>query len=127
MNESEIKPQTQMEPDLADLQDQFEYLRSTVISILLLLVVVSGTLTIYLLRQVRYAKSDLNAFRPQATQIISDYARLTRPRMDVVLKAVEDYGRTHSDYVPILTKYGLKPAAAAPAPAAPPPAVPAPK
>ena len=119
---------TAAEPSLAELQNQMSALRHLVISVLILLVVISGTFSIYLLRQWRTTHKDLAAFRPQATQIISEYQRVSAPAMGDFVKKVTEYGRTHPDFAPVLVKYGLKPGGApgaAPANAiAPPPAAP---
>ncbi|SRR6266446_2139511 len=127
MNETEIKAATQ--PDLTELQEQYENLKSLVVSILLLVVVLSLTANIYLLRQVRHASADLSAIPPQARQMIADYNRVNAPAVRDFLNKITEYGRTHPDFVPILTKYGLKPAPApgAPAGTATPPATPGPK
>ena len=115
-----------VQPGVPELQDQIGALRHLVVSILILLVVISGTFTIYLLRQWRTVSKELTGFRPQATALVGDYQRVSAPVMTDFVRKVTEYGRTHPDYMPILAKYGLKPGAstgAAPAPAsAPPPA-----
>jgi hypothetical protein len=116
------------QPGLADLQDQIGALRHLAVSILILLVVISGTFTIYLLRQWRTVNKELAGFRPQATQLVGEYQRVSAPVMSDFVKKVTEYGRTHPDFMPVLAKYGLKPGSstgAAPVTAtAPPPAVP---
>jgi hypothetical protein len=103
-----------------DLQAQFEALRHLVISILILVVVISGTLNIYLLRQWRSTTKDLTAIRPQATQMIAEYQKVSGPLMQDFVKKISEYGRTHPDYAPVLAKYGIKPVTAtSAAPAAP--------
>jgi hypothetical protein len=117
------------QPGLTDLQDQISALRHLAVSILILLVVISGTFTIYLLRQWRTVHKELAGFRPQANQLVSDYQRVSAPVMSDFVKKVTEYGRTHADFMPVLAKYGLKPGSstgAAPATATSPPP-PAPK
>ena len=63
MNESETNSAVQTE-----LMDQVVALRHQVFTLLLALVVVSGTLTVYLYRQASLAGKDLAAVKPQATQ-----------------------------------------------------------
>ena len=102
-------------------------LRHLVVSILILVVVISGTLNIYLLRQWRSTSKDLAGIRPQATQMIAEYQKVSGPLMNDFVKKITEYGRTHPDFAPVLAKYGLKPAAptnAPPAAPAPPPAAP---
>ena len=100
-----------------DLQAHLDALRHLVTSILILVVVISGTFNIYLLRQWRTVSKELAQIRPQAAQIIADYQK-SGPLMDDFLKKVTEYGRTHPDFALILAKYRLSPATAAAAPPA---------
>jgi len=105
MDEAEIKSSA---PDEAnDLQAQYDSLHHLVISILILMVVVSGTLSVYLLRQWRTTSKDLAAYRPEAAQFIAEFNRGQAPRIDAFLEKLKDYGKTHPDYFPILARYGL--------------------
>ena len=126
MDNLEIK--TSVQPSATDLQAQFDELRHLIVSVLILVLIVSGTFNIYLLRQWRSTSRDLAAIRPQATQMIADYQKVSGPLITDFLKKVTEYGRSHPDFTPVLAKYGLKPTAAtaaAPAtPAAPPAAAP---
>ena len=109
-----------------DLQAQCDALRHLIVSILILVIVVSGTLNIYLLRQWRSAKKDLDGIRPQAAQMIADYQRVSAPLMTDFVKKITEYGRTHPDFAPVLAKYGFKPGGATgTAPATTPPQQPA--
>jgi len=120
--------------DLSRLEDQCRSLRqwltwvlALVMAVQVLLIVVSGTFTIYLLRLSRTTSKELAGFRPQATQMIAEYQKVSAPAMTDFLKKISDYGRTHPDFAPVLAKYGLKPGdptGAAPAAATAPRAVP---
>ena len=103
--------QTLAQPNLNQMQAQYDALRHLVVSLLILVVVISGTLNIYLLRQWRSTSKDLAAIRPQAAQMIAEYQQKSGPLMQDFVKKVSDYGRTHSDFAPVLAKYGIKPAA----------------
>jgi len=113
MDNTERKPTDQ--PDVNELQAQCLWLRRQVFSMLVLLVVVSGTLTIYLLRQYRITRADLKAIRPQAEQFIADYQKNTAPKWDEFQRKIAEYGRTHPDFTPIMVKFGLQPTSSAPA------------
>jgi hypothetical protein len=91
-----------------DLQAQYDALRHLVVSMLILVVVISGTLNIYLLRQWRSTSKDLEAVKPQAAQMIAEYQK-SSPLMENFVKKITEYGRTHADFAPIMAKYGLKP------------------
>jgi hypothetical protein len=112
---------TPVQPDLSDLQAQYDALRHLIVSLMILVVVISGTLNIYLLRQWRSTSKDLTAIRPQATQMIAEFQKVSGPLMQDFVKKITDYGRAHPDFVPVLAKYGLKPST----PTNPPPAAPA--
>ncbi len=122
--------QTPSQHNANDLQAQCDALRHLIVSILILVIVISGTLNIYLLRQWRTASKDLAGIRPQATQMIAEYQRVSAPLMTDFVKKITEYGRTHPDFAPILAKYGLKPASltgAAPAATTPQQPAPTPK
>ena len=110
MNESETNPAPQAFTPQTDLMDQVVALRQQVFTLLLALVVVSGTLTVYLYRQASVAGKDLAAVKPQATQMI-DLFKKTQPQMDAFVKQLTAYGVTHPDFQPILRKYGIVPQA----------------
>ena len=112
MNESETNLPAQTE-----LMDQIVTLRHQVFTVLLALVVVSGTLTVVLYRQARLTGRDIDAIKPQATLIIQAFSR-NRQVMENFVKQLTIYGSTHPDFQPILRKYGIVPQpqpAAAPA------------
>ena len=100
---------TPIQPNTNDLQAQCDALRHLIVSILILVIVISGTLGIYLLRQWQSSRKDLAAIRPQAAQMIAEYQKVSAPLMTDFVKKVTEYGRTHPDFAPILAKYGLKP------------------
>ena len=118
MNESETNSPAQTE-----LTDQIVALRHQVFTLLLALVVVSGTLTVYLYRQASVTGKDIAAIKPQATQIIKAFSQ-NRVGMENFVKQLTAYGSTHPDFQPILRKYGIVPQSAI-TPAA--PAAPKPK
>src|SRR5689334_2936004 len=107
MDETEIK--TPAQPELVQLREQFEALRHLVVSILVLLIVVCGTLDVYLLRQRNTTRKDLKAIAPQAMNIINTYQQGQGAWIDDFIRKVSEYGRTHTDFAPIMTKYGLHP------------------
>jgi hypothetical protein len=112
MNESETNSPAQTE-----LMDQIVALRHQVFTLLLALVVVSGTLTVYLYRQASITGKDIAAIKPQATRIIQEFSQ-NRVGMENFVKQLSAYGNTHPDFQPILKKYGIVPQPAT-APAAP--------
>src|SRR5258708_24025894 len=119
MDEVEIK--TPERQDTADLQEQLDALRHLVGSVLILMVVVSGTFCIFLFRQVRDAGKELDVLRPTVANMIATFEKGDKPQIENFLRNVAEYGRTHPEVLPVLHKYGIRPSAAPPvAPAAPP-------
>jgi hypothetical protein len=110
MNDPETKS---FAPESEDLKQQCVCLQRQMTTLLLALVIVSSTLSVFLWRQVRYARRDLEALKPPAAQIIREFNQ-ARPGMDTFLAKVTEYGRTHPDFAPILTKYRIPVATAAP-------------
>jgi cytochrome b561 len=107
MNETETNSNDQTE-----LMDQIVALRHQVFSLLLALVVVSGTLTVYLYRQASVTGKDIAAIKPQAIKIIQSFNE-KHANMDNFVKQLSVYGYTHPDFQPILKKYGIPPQSAA--------------
>src|SRR5579864_1162678 len=96
--------QTSTQSQLSTLQEQCESLRQLVSALLLLLLLVSGTLTIFLGRQWRFTKNEIDLLTPQAGQILTDFNR-NLPMMQDFIRKLNDYGKTHPDFAPIVTKY----------------------
>jgi hypothetical protein len=103
MNESETNSPAQIE-----MMDQVVALRHQVFTLLLALVVVSGTLTVYLYRQASLAGKDITAIKPQATAMIEAFKQ-NQASMEGFVKQLTLYGSTHPDFQPILKKYGIVP------------------
>jgi hypothetical protein len=97
-----------LEPEKSDLEQQLDSLRHLVTSVLILLLVVSGTFNIFLLRQYRSTAKDLDRFRPFAANVINGYSHNEGPAIESFVRSALEFGKTHKDYEQILAKYGLK-------------------
>ena len=104
-NENENPPA--VPADLSELQEQCTWLRKQILTILVLVIVVSGALNVFLLRQWRYVNTDNKALKQQAEPLINEYQKVIGPRLDEFVNRIEEYGKTHPDFKPIMTKYGL--------------------
>jgi hypothetical protein len=91
-------------------------LQSQIAAILVILIIISGTLTGLLYRLAKYTRQDLALNSGDASRVLSEYATNSGPELDRVVKALTEFGATHSDFQPILNHYGITnaPAAAAP-------------
>ncbi len=85
-------------------------LKSQVFTLLVALIVVSGTLTVYLYRQVSLAGKDL----AQGQQLSAVLTQNENAVAGFVTKLVA-YGEKHPDFVPVLKKYGITPVPGIPA------------
>jgi hypothetical protein len=107
-----------------DLSRELKAAQRTVFNLLILLLVVSGTLSIFLLQQVRHDRADLTGLRlqeqqlEQAHQAIANYNEQTVPAVRQFLQQLSSYAQAHPDVIPILMKYGLTESSATPAGAA---------
>ncbi len=107
MDNPELK--TSAPADSSQWQTQFEDLRHLVVSILILLVVVSGTFSVFLLRHWSQTRRDLAAYRIDASAFVDAYSKQGGPQMDAFVEKLKDYGRTHADFAQILARYGITP------------------
>jgi hypothetical protein len=109
------------QPVSADWRDQFNSLRHLIVSLMVLLMVVSGTFNLYLWKRWRDVSRELDGVRPQAAQIAQAVANLQKvevPAMQEFVRKMTEFGKTHPDFAPILAKYSIRPAAATAPPAA---------
>lgn len=84
--------------DTTHSSDEIASLRQQVWTLLVILLVVSGTFCIFLVRQVSYAHKDLTVAR----QLVAN-----GQSMDKLLQGLAEYTRTHPDFAPVLAKNGL--------------------
>lgn len=89
--------------EVGELQSQCHWLRKQVQILLVLVILISATLTLFLWRQVRYADMDLAQIRP----MLEEYNTKQAPAMDDFLRKLEAYGRKTPDFAGIYNKYNL--------------------
>ena len=77
--------------EVSDLRTQCEQLRQLVSSLLLILIVVSGTLSIFLLRQWRFVHAELSGMKPAAAS--SSMSRMAAPQTTPRLTRYAKYAR----------------------------------
>jgi hypothetical protein len=92
--------------EVSELRGQCSQLQQLVSSMLLILIVVSGTLSVFLLRQWRFVKAELASAQPAAVQMLTEHTNSLAFTQDF-LKKVAEYGRTHPDFNQITLKYHL--------------------
>jgi hypothetical protein len=101
-------PQTPVpaQSEVSELRSQCAQLQQLVSSMLLILIVVSGTLSVFLLRQWRFVRAELAAAQPAAVQMLTEHTNSLAFTQNF-LKQIAEYGRTHPDFNPITLKYHL--------------------
>jgi hypothetical protein len=98
-----------MNTDNSDNYSEAAALRSQVFSLLIALIVVSGTVTVYLFRQSTLAGRDL----AQAELLSQSFAK-NEGAVNGFVNQLVAYGQQHPDFVPVLKKYGIAPVAGVP-------------
>jgi hypothetical protein len=97
-----------------ELSDQIAALRRQTFTLLLALIIVSGTLAAYFCYQSRIMSQNIESTKPQAMQIVQNYNQ-TVPIIQSIIKQLVAYGQTHPDFQQqVLKKYGITPQTVAP-------------
>ena len=98
MNDSEASPSN------AEISDQISALQRQVFTLLLALVVISGTLVAFLYYQSRQLSKNINNLRQ-----VSQVYKQAQPAIQGFVSQIAVYGVSHPDFQPILNKYGIAP------------------
>jgi hypothetical protein len=86
----------------SSVNDQVAALQRQVFALLLALVVVSGTLTVYLYRQASVLGKDVASEKQLIMSVNQGEAAMIS-----LANQLAFYSRTHPDIAPLLTKYGI--------------------
>jgi hypothetical protein len=103
-----IENRTVDQMELQELRAECQSLRQVVSVLLILVLLVSGALDIYLLRQWKMARTELQRRGPQISQFVGEYNRASAPAIADFVKRLVEYEKTHPDFTYILLKYNLK-------------------
>lgn len=88
----------------SDSNSEISALRNQVFILLVALIVVSGTLTVYLYRQASVMGKDINA----SNQLIANVNQ-SQTLIVTFANQLAAYAKTHPDIQPLLAKYGIGP------------------
>jgi hypothetical protein len=92
-----------------ELSDQIAALRRQTFTLLLALIVVSGTLVGYLSYQSRIMSKNVEAYKPQAALVFQNYNQ-DIPLIQTFVKQLVAYGQAHPEFQQqVLKKYGITP------------------
>jgi hypothetical protein len=128
MNDSEpFDSPPDFDTDTRNLHEQYEILRKFFLAALVAMLILSGSLAVFLIRQVSFVQRDLEGVRPQVDRLATNFRQVEEPQIDEFINSLVNYARTHPDFNPILAKYKITPGMAAPVAPAVSPATPAKK
>jgi hypothetical protein len=99
MNTPELSPEPKAETSSGEL---IAALQGQVFILLVALIVVTGTLTVYLYRQTTFLRKDIEQMRPPILALENNKALYMS-----FLDQLGAYAQTHPDFRPVLTKYGI--------------------
>jgi hypothetical protein len=99
MNPPNVTSPSESSGEIAAIQRQMY-------TLLLALIIVSGTLAVYLYNQGRLARKDIDALNRQDGPIIKIFQE-NQPVIVNFAKQLGVYAETHPDFRPILMKYGI--------------------
>lgn len=120
-------------PEVSELKAQCAELQSQTHTLRIILLFVVGALCLFFWREANYHGAIAQQMQPQVmqasqyTEALSKQGSSSEKQLQAIQGAVSrlvEYGRSHPDYVPILTKYGIPIAPASSAPVATPASAP---
>jgi hypothetical protein len=81
-------------------------LKNQLFTLLVALIVVSGTLTVYLFRQAAVESKEIALTKPQAELVVQNFNQ-HRTAIENFVKQVAAYAETHPEFRPVLAKNGI--------------------
>jgi hypothetical protein len=98
-NPAETVPQT--ETSLEDLQRSVQSLRALLNIVLVILLVLTGSLFLFLLREVSHIRRQTR----ELTQFVENYEKNSLPAMLEFRNKLQEFSQTHPDFKAILARY----------------------
>ncbi|MGI8965464.1 MAG: hypothetical protein ACR2H1_05165 [Limisphaerales bacterium] len=109
MSDSKITPVLSPELTLENLAAEQQTMWKLFHAALATLILFTGGVNLYLLRQTISLRKDLANYRLRVTQVIAEYQKGGEPALQSFVKNLQVYGQTYPDFIPILVKYNLAP------------------
>ena len=103
---SDLNPTSPSGAELTELKEQFAQLRAQTHNLRLALLMVALTLAGFFFVEVRRNGQALQSMRPQGFQV-EEATRKQSPAISEFMNRLAEFGRSHPDFVPVLTKYGI--------------------
>jgi hypothetical protein len=86
---------------LESLAEAHESLRTALHVTLVMLVILTGTLFVFFLREVSIARRQI----AELTQVVGDYEKSAVPLMEDFRSKLQAFAKTHPDFAPIYARY----------------------
>lgn len=108
------------------LQRQLEVLRTLFTTALLALILLSLGVTLFVAKQMRMVRAQLDDQRPNVTKLATDYRNVSEPLIRNFTSRLQGFAATNPDFKPILDRYRPALGAYLNSPATPGPVAPSP-
>ena len=92
-----------------ELHQDHEVLRKLFVAALVAMLILSGSLAVFLIRQVIFVRRDLEGVRPQVERMVATFHQVEEPQINSFVTNLLNFARTHPDFNPILAKYQITP------------------
>jgi hypothetical protein len=119
LNPTSSSPSAQSSSELTELKEQCAQLRAQTHNLRIAQLIVALAVAGFFWVEVRRNGQALNTMRPQAIQV-DEVSKKQTPAINDFVNRLSEFGRTHPDFVPVLTKYGIPTTTTAAAPGVPP-------
>lgn len=106
LNPSDLNPTSPTSSELTELKAQCAQLRAQTHNLRIAQLIVALAVAGFFWVEVRRNGQALDTMRPQAAQV-ADVTKKQTPAINDFVNRLAEYGRTHPDFVPVLTKYGI--------------------
>lgn len=103
--------------ELTELKEECAQLRTQTRNLRLAQLIVALAVAAFFWVEARRNGQALETMRPQAAQI-AEVTKKQTPAINEFVNRLAEYGRTHPDFVPVLTKYGITTTATSATPSA---------
>ncbi len=103
---SDLNPTSPTSAELTELKEQCAQLRSQTHNLRIAQLIVALAVAGFFWVEVRRNGQALATMRPQAAQV-AEVTKKQTPAINDFVNRLAEYGRTHPDFVPVLTKYGI--------------------
>lgn len=103
---SDLNPITPTNSELIELKEQCAQLQAQTQNLRIAQLIVALAVAGFFWVEARRNGQALDTMRPQAAQV-AEVTKKQSPAINDFVNRLAEFGRTHPDFVPVLTKYGI--------------------